>query len=225
MPGAQLAEGELQEDPGLPETGGGLEEHERMAFELGGELGLGPFLAGSRGRKGRLVAQAAEALARPQAQAEEFGDAFELDAEQAIVGRRERQRLREAGVGFDKHQFEAGRGVGPRCGPQQGGVGGELDEIVGVLGAEFGFVRRQGAGDGLDFAQRDAARVAEDLVDAAGEREGPAAMNDRALDRNLELGAGVLGERARTKLAVPVGAELRAPQAGGPAFAGCARPE
>src|SRR5476651_2671621 len=74
------------------------------------------------------------------------------------------------------------------------------------------------------FGERGERGWAQELVDAAGERERPAAVNDAALDGDLELGGGDIGGGAGPELVVPVRAELRAPQTGGTA-AGIVRAE
>ena len=225
MAGAELAEGEFEEDAGFAEAGGGFEEDERVAFEGRGEIALRRFLAGARGGEGRPEPEVAEAFAGAEAEVEELGDAFELGAEEGVVGGGERDGLREAGLGFDKDELRAERGEGRAGGgaeaeAPQGGVGGELDEIVGVVAAEFGFVGREGAGDGLDFAEGECGAGAEELIDAAGEGEGPAAVDEAALDGDLELGGGGGGGGLGAEFVVPVGAELRAPEAGRAAAAG-----
>ncbi len=60
---------------------------------------------------------------------------------------------------------------------------------------------------------------AEELVDAAGERERPAAVDEAACDGNFELGGGGGGGGLRAEFVVPVGAELGAPKARGAAAA------
>ena len=93
--------------------------------------------------------------------------------------------------------------------PPQDGVGGELEKIGRVVGAQPGLVRGQGARNAFDFPQR----VAHELVDAAVERKRPAAVREPAVDDDLELRGGRLDESAGAKFVVPVLAELGAPQA------------
>lgn len=101
------------------------------------------------------------------------------------------------------------------------GVGGELGEIFGVVAAEFGFVGGEWARDGFDLAERERGAEAEELVDAAGQVERPAAVDKRAGDGDLELGGGgVFGGGAGAEFVVPVSAELRSPKAGTGAGAG-----
>ena len=96
----------------------------------------------------------------------------------------------------------------------EGGVGGELYEIAGVKGAELGLIGGQGAGDGLDLAQRDRRPGLKDLIDAAREGQRPAVVKDPAGDRDLEGdGGGMLGRGAGAQLVMPMRAELRAPDA------------
>ena len=197
--GAELVEGELEENAGLAEAGRSLEEDEGLALEERGEFGAGGFLAGARGRKGRAEAQVAQALAGAEAQIEELGDTFELGAEEALIGRRERHRLHEARASLDENEFRrrgpaenvthwvtfclrlrfaggvcrgSGRlrdvthwvalcgGGGGKAEAGEGGVGGELDEVRGVVGAERGLVGGERAGDGLDFAEQRAVGMA-----------------------------------------------------------------
>ena len=106
-----------------------------------------------------------------------------------------------------------GKGGGVEAG--EGGVGGELDEVRRVLGAEFGVVGGEFAGDGFDFAEGDASLAGDELVDAAGEGEGPAVVDDAAGDGDFEEGVAALGGGLGAELVVPVGAELGAPEAGG----------
>ncbi|MCX6956343.1 MAG: hypothetical protein NTV51_29770 [Verrucomicrobia bacterium] len=230
--GAELAEGEFEEDAGLAEAGGGLEQDEGVAFEGRGEVALRRLLAGTGCLERRAEAQAAQALAGAEAEIEKLGDALELAAEKGVVGGGEGDRLGEAAGGLDEDELRAeggGGGVGAET-PQRG-VGGELDEVVGVVAAEFGFVGGERAGDGLDLAEDDqgAGRGvvaggdggADELVDAAREVEGPAAMDDGARDGDFELGGGgVGGDGLGPELVVPVGAELGAPEASIAAAAG-----
>jgi hypothetical protein len=103
----------------------------------------------------------------------------------------------------------------PTTDSRERGVGGELDEIFGVVAAQLGLVDGQRARDRFDLAQRNAIGIAEALVDAAGERERPAAVKDAALDRNFEFGGGaMLGGGLGAEFVVPVGSELRAPEPG-----------
>jgi hypothetical protein len=156
--GAELAEGEFEEDAGLAEAGGGFEEDERVALEGGGEIALGGLLAGARRGEGRAETEVAEAFAGAVAEGEELGDAFELGAEQGVVGGGEDDGLGQAGLGFDEAQLrvESGklrvRGRREAEAPK-GGVGGELDEILWVVAAEFRFIDGERARDGLDFAK------------------------------------------------------------------------
>lgn len=63
------------------------------------------------------------------------------------------------------------------------------------------------------------------MIDAPGEGEGPAAVEDAAFDRDFELGGGgVFGGGLGAELLVPVGAELSAPETLG-AAGGIARAE
>ena len=109
MPRAELAEGELKQHAGFAETRRRLEEHEWPALEQRGEFGLRRFLAGPRRGEGRAEPQAAQPLPRAQPQREKFRDALELCAKQRLVGRREREALRESAVGFDEAEFGAKR--------------------------------------------------------------------------------------------------------------------
>ena len=64
--GAELAEGEFEEDAGFAEAGGGFEEDERVAFERGGEIALCGFLAGSGCGEGRAETEVTRSVwARP----------------------------------------------------------------------------------------------------------------------------------------------------------------
>jgi hypothetical protein len=114
--GAELAEGELEQDAGLAEAGRRLEEHRGRAFERGGEFGGGGFLAGARRGEGGAVAEMAEPFAGAEAEMEKLGDALELDLDERVVGRRERERLREARAGFDEDEF----GAAPRAAVRRG---------------------------------------------------------------------------------------------------------
>ncbi|MFI5336902.1 MAG: hypothetical protein ACHQ5A_08965 [Opitutales bacterium] len=98
-------------------------------------------------------------------------------------------------------------------GPQEDDVGGELEKIGRVIGAQRRFVGRKRPGDGLDLAQL----AAGELVDASGEREGPAAVHQTAFDGQLESGAGILGLSTGAQLVMPVLAQLGAPEALGAA--------
>ena len=100
--GAELAEGEFEEDAGFAEAGGGFEEDERVAFERGGEIALCGFLAGSGCGEGRAETEVTEAFAGAVAEGEELGDAFELSAEERVVGGGEGDRLSEAAGSFDE---------------------------------------------------------------------------------------------------------------------------
>jgi hypothetical protein len=53
------------------------------------------------------------------------------------------------------------------------------------------------------------------LVDASGEGECPAVVDDLAGDGDFELGGGVFGGSLGAELVMPVGAELGAPETGG----------
>ncbi len=108
-----------------------------------------------------------------------------------------------------------GEGGGVEAG--EGVVGGELDEVGRVLGAQLGVVGGELAGDGFYFAQRERIVRGHELVDAAGEGERPAVVDDAAGDRDFKEGAGVFRGGLRAELLVPVGAELGAPEAGGTA--------
>ena len=90
-----------------------------------------------------------------------------------------------------------------------------MDEVFGIVAAEFGFVGGERARDGFDFAEGDGDVGAEELIDAAGEGEGPAAVNEAALDGDFEGGGGCGRGGLGAELVVPVGAELRAPDARG----------
>jgi len=105
--GAKLAEGELEKDAGFAEAGGGFEEDERVLFEGGGEVALGGFLAGARGGEGRAEGKVAEAFAGAVAVIEKFGDAFELNAEERVVGGGEGDGLGEAAGDFDEDELRA----------------------------------------------------------------------------------------------------------------------
>ena len=164
MTGAELTECKLQQHAGLAETGRRLEKHERIFFEGGGQLGLRGFLAGTRSREGRPVAEAAQARAGALAQIEELGDAFELSAEERVVGGGERDGLREAAPDLDKNQFgarKAGLGnvthwvtlFGRGNKAEERGVSGELNEILWIVGAQFSLVGGKRAGDGFDLAE------------------------------------------------------------------------
>src|SRR5688572_11451811 len=85
------------------------------------------------------------------------------------------------------------------------------------MGAKFGFVGGEVAGDGFDFAQRDAAISGDELVDATGEGERPAVVDDAASDGDFEEGVAAFGGGLDAELVVPVRAELGAPDAGGAA--------
>jgi hypothetical protein len=103
----------------------------------------------------------------------------------------------------------------------EGGVGGELDEIVGMDGAQLGLVRGQGGGDRLDLAEHRPAGLPEELIDAAGERERPTPVHDLPGDGDFERGGlRMIPGGLPAELLVPVGAELRAPEAGGAGAAG-----
>ena len=114
MAGAQLAEGELEEDSGFAEAGRRLEEHQRMLFERGGQLDLGRLLAGAQDGEGRMETEVPQAFPGAQAEIEELGDALELDPENRLVGGRERDGLGESALSLDEHQFRAERGIGVR---------------------------------------------------------------------------------------------------------------
>ena len=75
-------------------------------------------------------------------------------------------------------------------------------------GAEGGVAAVDGRGGG-----------AEELVDAAGERERPAAVDEAAFDGNFKFGGGGGGGGLRAEFVVPVGAELGAPDTRGTAAA------
>eukprot|EP01035_Chromulina_nebulosa_P001576 gene1575-2109_t len=96
--GAELLEGELEEDAGFAEAGGRFEEDERVAFEGGDEVAARGLLAGAGGGEGGAKAEAAEARAGARAEFEKFGEALELGADEGIVGRSEREGLSKAGV-------------------------------------------------------------------------------------------------------------------------------
>ena len=177
--GTELAEGEFEEDAGFTEAGGSFEQDEWVALEGGGEIALGGFLAWAWGGEGRSETQVTEAFAGAVAEREELGDAFELAAEERVVGGGEDDGLREAAGNFDEEELRA-KGRARRAGnfggarvqqgvlrieAPEGGVGGELDEIFRIVAAEFGFVDGQCARDGFDFpkdhdvGRRDGRRV------------------------------------------------------------------
>jgi hypothetical protein len=79
--GAELLEGEFEEDAGFAEASGCFEEDERVAFEGGDEVAARGLLAGARGGEGGTETQAAEAGAGARAEFEEFCDAHELGAD------------------------------------------------------------------------------------------------------------------------------------------------
>ncbi len=86
MPGAQLAEGELEEHAGLAETGRRLEEHERVLFERCGQLDLRCLLAGTQHGEGVTGSGGhTQPLAGAEAEVEELGDALELRAEERVI--------------------------------------------------------------------------------------------------------------------------------------------
>jgi hypothetical protein len=99
----------------------------------------------------------------------------------------------------------------------EGEVGGELDEVAGVVAAEDGFVGGERAGHALDFAEGEGAGTGYELVDAAGQGEGPAGVEEAAGDDDLERGGGGFVGGAGAQLVVPVRAELGAPESGGTA--------
>ena len=156
--GVELAKGEFEEDAGFSEAGGSFEKNEWVAFEGRGEVALSGFLAGTRGREGGTKTKATEALAGAQTEVEEFSNSLELGAEQGVVGERERDSLGEPAGGFDEEELGAERGllsvrVGCEAEAPEIRVGGELDEVFGVVAAEFGFVDGERARDGFDFTE------------------------------------------------------------------------
>ncbi len=144
---------------------------------------------------------------------EEQHDHIELVRDERLVEGRERDRLRQAGAGFDEDELAAcERRAGAAA---EHGVGGELQEIVRIISAQLRFFGGQRAEHRLDFAQR----APDDLVDAPVEREGPAAVGQLAGDHDLEGGApggsaglGMLMFGPRAEFTVPVLAQLRAPE-------------
>ena len=154
VPGAELAQGEFEEDAGFAETGRGFEEDRGVALEGGGEFGGGGFLAGTRRGEGGTVMELAEPRAGAEAEVEKFGEPLELNADEIFVGRIERESLREAGTGFDEDELGAQSGVGRVQGAEAGKryVGGKLGEIRWVIAAKLRFIRGQWTGDGLDLA-------------------------------------------------------------------------
>jgi len=191
--------------------------------EGGGEVGLRGFLAGAEFAECGVEGEGAEAFAGAEAEVEELGYAFELDAKGGFVGGGERDGLDEAAAGFDEDEFAADffDGVGDAA---EGEVGGELGEIIGVVGAEVFFGRGEGAEGGFDFTEDGRRRRGggEKLVDAAGEGEGPAGVKDAAGDGNLKGGRGRGRAGGGAEFLVPAGAELGAPEALG-AVAGFTR--
>ena len=91
--GAELVEGEFEEDAGFAEAGGGFEEEERVAFEGGEEVAAGGFLTRTWRREGGAEAEAAEARAGAEAEVEKLGEALELGADESVVGGRECEAL------------------------------------------------------------------------------------------------------------------------------------
>ena len=81
MAGLELAEGELEQHAGLAEAGGGLEEHDRMLLECGGEFRARFLLAGSQFGERGPEAEVAETLAGRPAQVEELDDPLQLHAD------------------------------------------------------------------------------------------------------------------------------------------------
>ena len=76
-----------------------------------------------------------------QAQIEELDEGIELVMDERLVERRERDGLRQAGAGLDEDQFRVQRGTvkrgelgGEGRGPDEDGVGGELEEIGRIVG-------------------------------------------------------------------------------------------
>ena len=142
---------------------------------------------------------------RDPAQVEELRHPVETLAEEPVVGRPEHDRLREARVRLDEHELAFFAGA------PQGGVGGKLREVSGIVGAQLVLARGKRAGHGLDLPKDRLAGRAHDLVDPAREGHDPALPGDLALDGDLELGVGALGDRLRPELVVPPGPQLRAP--------------
>jgi hypothetical protein len=165
--GTELAEGKFEEDAGFAEAGGSFEQNERVALEGGGEIALGGFLAWAWGGERRSETQVTEAFAGAVAERKELGDAFELAAEERVVGGGEGDGLGEAAGSFDEDELRAktrerrARTFGGARAQQgvlrieapEGGVGGELDEIFRIVAAEFRFVDGQCPRDGFDFPE------------------------------------------------------------------------
>ena len=248
MAGAKLTEGEFEQDAGFAEAGGGFEEEGGLAFEGGGQFDGRGLLTRARGGKGRSVGEVTEAFTGAEPEVEELGDSLEFDAKEMFVGGSEGEGLGKAAGGFDEDELGAERRNGGPEGAEtrEGDVGGELSEVAGVIATQFGFVGGERARDGLDLAEHNGrgrwrhrpqrsvtcwerffgerfGREPEELVDAAVEGEGPAAVENAPLDRDFKFGSGaVLGGGLGAELLVPVSAELRAPDALGTAgaFAG-----
>ena len=100
--GTKLAEGKFEKDAGFAEAGRSFEQDEWVALEGGGEIALGGFLAWAWGGERRSETQMTEAFAGAVAEGEELGDAFELSAEERVVGGGEGDRLSEAAGSFDE---------------------------------------------------------------------------------------------------------------------------
>ncbi len=182
--------------------------------EGGGEIGLRGFLSGAEFTECGTEGEGPETFASAKTEIEEFGDAFELDAERGFVGGGEDDGLDEAAAGFDEDEFAADF-FGRVDDAAKGEVGGELREVVGVVGAEFFLGRRQGAQGGFDLAQNRGSRGGrgEELVDATGESERPAGVEDASGDGHFKGGCGRGCASGGAKLLVPARAELGAPKA------------
>ena len=221
--GAELAERELEEYAGLAEPGRGLEADQRVATEERGELGNRALLTRSRRGEGGLETERAQAGPRAEPQLEEVGHPVQLSAEARLVRGIKWDGLKEAITCLDEHELGGGgpggqrRLLGARRGeaePQEGRVSGELDEGGGVLRAKCGGVGGQRAQHRLNLAEGGACGAGEELVDAACEREPPAAVDEGAGERHLEAGSGPVHRACPgPEFLVPAGAELGAPEA------------
>ena len=184
-----------------------------MVRQGGGEVSLGRLLAFAKFGKWRMKTEVAKAFAGAETEVEELRHTLELDAEGGLVARGKRDGLRESGAGLDEDEFSTDffRGIGDAAERE---VGGELREVVGVGGAQVFLGRGHGIEGGLDLAE-DGGGVAgggQKLVDAAGEGERPAAVENAAGDRHLESRGGRGGGGGGAEFLMPARAETGAPE-------------
>ena len=167
---------------------------------------------GRRTEKGeRKRSPRSRARARPEIEKVRHG--LELPLESRLVLRGKGHGLGEPAAHLDKDEF--GPPGGQAGGAAHRRVGRQLDEVSGIVGAEHRLVFRDGARDRLDLADDDAFGLGDQLVDAAVEGDRPAQAGQGALDRDLELRAGIAAGGLHSEQLVPACAQLGAPQARG----------